>query len=608
MSKNHYQLGHPIRSSGFNTTHGTKGSKTHWFKALKTKIFEDRDKQLARHHLHNISVPSENAPKPVSIFTDKPYSPRNEYFNHVIGSREIDMVIPSQLGTKEKPLKKKVWDAIKGRYPNAKFKNFSGVVFKPKFKLNFQNLDDYIFYKAILKKAQLQEASLNSSYLAEANLNGANLFKAQLKKANLFKAKLNQANLNYANLNDAVLEKAKLKKAVLIWGELKGADLKGADLRGADLRKANLDFADLRGADLRGADLREASFVGANLEGADFRGANLEGANLRCHVQYEITERTSNGDTKYKTIVTRTKAKGAMFDGARLKDIEFHTDNKSIPKAIASCVQRLNSKGSHKKVFSDMPLNNNDFSSKNFADATFKDVNAENSSFKDIHAPRSTWNAVRFCANNFRGANLEKSIFIKPVFGYYYSAFNNTSNLKKAIFLGVKSRDLLEQLSQAQTEGLIYHNNSAEDTMTCGRSLNKALDTKSSEYNPNIFRDYTLNSYAIKYLHDKYLLDKIDFNGVEISGGPKIAFGTIDLTKRDFKEAADAAFLRMILQCANPSKTRLVFSDYSGSAKNIRPGMLERIAKSNLTVVGKPETLHGPSKEARKSIRETESQ
>ena len=80
---------------------------------------------------------------------------------------------------------------------------------------------------------------------------------------NFYNAGLRDAILRDANLAEASLQGADLRRAYL-WD----ADLRGADLQGADLWAAKLTGADLRGANLQGADLEGVKFSLAKLKGA----------------------------------------------------------------------------------------------------------------------------------------------------------------------------------------------------------------------------------------------------------------------------------------------------------------------------------------------------
>ena len=83
-------------------------------------------------------------------------------------------------------------------------------------------------------------------------------------------AKGNQNKLNEYDFYGADLRSADLRSA-----DLSGADLRSADLSGADLRSADLSGANLRSANLRSADLSGANLRSANLSGADLRSADL---------------------------------------------------------------------------------------------------------------------------------------------------------------------------------------------------------------------------------------------------------------------------------------------------------------------------------------------
>ena len=92
--------------------------------------------------------------------------------------------------------------------------------------------------------------------------------------------KLNEYDFYGANLRSANLSGADLRSANLSGADLRSANLSGANLSGANLRSADLSGANLSGADLSGADLRSANLSGADLRSADLRSANLSGADL----------------------------------------------------------------------------------------------------------------------------------------------------------------------------------------------------------------------------------------------------------------------------------------------------------------------------------------
>ena len=120
---------------------------------------------------------------------------------------------------------------------------------------NQNKLNEYDFYGANLRSADLRSADLSGANLRSADLRSADLSGANLRSANLRSADLRSADLSGANLRSADLRSA----------DLSGADLSGADLSGANLRSADLSGANLRSADLRSADLRSADLSGANL-------------------------------------------------------------------------------------------------------------------------------------------------------------------------------------------------------------------------------------------------------------------------------------------------------------------------------------------------------
>jgi uncharacterized protein YjbI with pentapeptide repeats len=109
-------------------------------------------------------------------------------------------------------------------------------------------------------------------------LAGKAYFRANLKKANLQWANLKKANLQWANLQEANLQEANLQAANLKLADLRLANLRGAKLQVADLRGAKLQVADLRGAKLQVADLQKANLRGSYLQAANLQAAFNGGA------------------------------------------------------------------------------------------------------------------------------------------------------------------------------------------------------------------------------------------------------------------------------------------------------------------------------------------
>ena len=76
----------------------------------------------------------------------------------------------------------------------------------------------------------------------------------------------------------AILLRANLQDADLQGADLRNAELWGADLQGADLWNTNLQGACLQSTNLQNANLDGANLQNANLRDADLRGADLSGA------------------------------------------------------------------------------------------------------------------------------------------------------------------------------------------------------------------------------------------------------------------------------------------------------------------------------------------
>ena len=76
----------------------------------------------------------------------------------------------------------------------------------------------------------------------------------------------------------AILLRANLQDADLQGADLRNAELWGADLQGADLWNTNLQGACLQSTNLQNANLDGANLQNANLRNADLRGADLSGA------------------------------------------------------------------------------------------------------------------------------------------------------------------------------------------------------------------------------------------------------------------------------------------------------------------------------------------
>jgi uncharacterized protein YjbI with pentapeptide repeats len=132
--------------------------------------------------------------------------------------------------------------------------------------LRGRHLENVVFYRVDLSKADV----------TGAHLQGASLYFAQLQGATLYDAQLQGASLDLSQLQGASLLDAQLQGASLL-----DAQLQGASLLGARLQDASLSGAQLQGASFYDAQLQGASLGKAPLQGAHFGGATLAGTELR---------------------------------------------------------------------------------------------------------------------------------------------------------------------------------------------------------------------------------------------------------------------------------------------------------------------------------------
>ena len=98
--------------------------------------------------------------------------------------------------------------------------------------------------------------------------NRLRLVAVDLRRALLRGANLQEATFRDACLHRAVLAGAHLQDAMLLGTRPENADLQNADLTGAKVDNANLESCDCRGAKLGHVDLSATRLTGARFEGA----------------------------------------------------------------------------------------------------------------------------------------------------------------------------------------------------------------------------------------------------------------------------------------------------------------------------------------------------
>jgi hypothetical protein len=98
--------------------------------------------------------------------------------------------------------------------------------------------------------------------------NRLRLVAVDLRRALLRGANLQEATFRDACLHRAVLAGAHLQDALLLGTRLEDADLQNAELTGAEVEDANLESCDCRGARLGDVDLSRTRLTGARFEGA----------------------------------------------------------------------------------------------------------------------------------------------------------------------------------------------------------------------------------------------------------------------------------------------------------------------------------------------------
>src|SRR6266487_938832 len=196
--------------------------------------------------------------------------------------------------------------------------------------MNEVNLTEAHLEGALLRGAQLENASIFRAYLENADL-----VDAQLSKASLSWSHLEGARLSGAHLEEAYFSGAFLNGASLYQAHLEEAILNGAHLESADLSEAFLEGADLSWAKLKNANLSRAQLQGANLRWADLEGVNFSRAVL--NDQKGIGPFCADaqwGTTNLALIVWTSIAVLGDEYRARRKYEYFSTQKKSISKRL----------------------------------------------------------------------------------------------------------------------------------------------------------------------------------------------------------------------------------------------------------------------------------
>lgn len=154
------------------------------------------------------------------------------------------------------------------------------------------------FERAVLDRANIEQADLRNTHFDHASLVAADLEQAILGDTRFWCADLSGAKMNRVTgqANALVFQYARLDGAQLARAELSAPNFRFASMQETDLELASISsgqfgFADLSRARLGNGQFRDASFFEAKLEnadvsytdltGADFSGADLTGANFK---------------------------------------------------------------------------------------------------------------------------------------------------------------------------------------------------------------------------------------------------------------------------------------------------------------------------------------
>jgi uncharacterized protein YjbI with pentapeptide repeats len=183
--------------------------------------------------------------------------------------------------------------------------------------LQVTRLDNAVFYRTSLFKADLSEASIREANMTGANLSGATLHKADLQRAILYRATLAGANLFDTTLHEANLCQADLRKANLSMARMHHTDLSGANLTGAVLEGIDLKDAVAHKAIFTSANLSDGLLDQATLSEADLSNANLHNSILD---ETDLSKAILRGTTLSKASLIGTKLRGATLERVDLSN------------------------------------------------------------------------------------------------------------------------------------------------------------------------------------------------------------------------------------------------------------------------------------------------
>lgn len=140
---------------------------------------------------------------------------------------------------------------------------------------NAFQIENGLFFGAVLGKVDLSGASLI----------GVDFRKADLRGVNFEEANLTDADLSGAQLQGAILKKVNLSRAILVEADLRGADISnaiidnanfaGSNLRGCILNNTKIHNSNLEKTILNSCALFQAEIINSNLTNSDLRRAAL---------------------------------------------------------------------------------------------------------------------------------------------------------------------------------------------------------------------------------------------------------------------------------------------------------------------------------------------
>lgn len=236
---------------------------------------------------------------------------------------------------------------------------FTGVNMR-KARVQYSDLDESCFDKAILRRCEFYDTSLIDTSFRGADLTAAKFTSCDLAGADFEDADFTRAilwgnKITETSFRNARLVEAQLSRSILYIADFEGAVFNDADLNYSNMEGMGWDAAQFSGAQLAGVLLTGASFPNAcfaganlslarmaeiNLEGADLRGANLAhvtfhmGSSRSGLVQSTIaSEGTRTGfytdeynEQHYKSpeVIRKANLRGADLRNAIVKGTDFY--------------------------------------------------------------------------------------------------------------------------------------------------------------------------------------------------------------------------------------------------------------------------------------------